>query len=228
MIDVGGQLEEDRRDIRNELATAPESEWQENAVRTIAHQPVTERQGALPEKRAYGSDFPFRNYGQLEGLSAIGEANRSVVSGAYGGFSNVWGAQIMPFSAATFDRWPIGSDEMRPHYKVALEEMTLTGEEDDLSTLFPLLIPARPLPVLADRTRNVLDRYNEKRAYIQSLGITLGRARLAMRSEDCTRCGLCMTGCPYGLIYSASHTFDRLRANARITYRNDVLADQTG
>ena len=212
VIDVGGELEEDRKDIRAELASGSESEWTENDVRTIAHQPVSEQQGALPEKRAYGSDFPFRNFGQLEGVSAIGEANRSVISGAYGGFSNVWGAQIMPFSAATFDRWPIGSDEMRPHYKVALEEMTLTGEDDDLSTLFPLLIPARPLPVLADRTRNVLERYEDKRAYLQSLGITVGRARLAMRSEDCTRCGLCMTGCPYGLIYSASHTFDRLRA----------------
>jgi choline dehydrogenase-like flavoprotein len=224
VIDVGGELEEARRDIRDELASDPESEWQENAIRTIAHQPVSDRQGALPEKRSYGSDFPFRNFGQLEGLSAIGEANRSVVSGAYGGFSNVWGAQIMPFSAATFDRWPIGSDEMRPHYEVALGEMTLTGEDDDLSTLFPLLIPARPLPKLADRTRNVLERYEERRAFIQSLGITIGRARLALRSEDCTRCGLCMTGCPYGLIYSASHTFDRLRADGRITYRNDVLA----
>ena len=224
VIDVGGELEGDRKDIRAQLASGPESEWQENAVRTIAHQPVSERQGALPEKRAYGSDFPFRNFGQLEGVSAIGKANRSVISGAYGGFSNVWGAQIMPFSAATFDRWPIGSDEMRPHYEVALKEMTLTGEDDDLSTLFPLLIPARPLPELADRTRDVLDRYERKRAYVQSLGITIGRARLALRSEDCTRCGLCMTGCPYGLIYSASHTFDRLRADNRVTYRNDVLA----
>ncbi len=152
------------------------------------------------------------------------DANRAVVSGAYGGFSNVWGAQIMPFSSATFERWPIGWREMVPHYRVALDEMALSGDEDDLSELFPLLVPARPLPPLAERTRQVLDRYDGRRARLQSLGITLGRARLAMRSEDCTRCGLCMTGCPYGLVYSASQTFDRLRAAGRITYRKGVLA----
>ena len=224
VLDIGGELEADRKEVRDALAAAPEAEWLESAVRTISHQPVSADKVALPEKRAYGSDFPFRDVGQLAGVQAIGKANRSVVSGAYGGFSNVWGAQIMPFSAATFDRWPIASEEMDPHYRFALDEMTLTGDEDDLSALFPLLISARPLPKLADRTRKVLDRYQSKRAYVQSLGITLGRARLAMRSEDCSKCGLCMTGCPYELIYSASHTFDRLRAMGRIKYRSGVMA----
>ena len=224
VVDVGGELEAERKSTRNLLATTPEADWVEDDVRAIAHQPVGTQPGVLPEKRSYGSDFPFRNFGQLEGVSAVGDANRSVVSGAYGGFSNVWGAQIMPFSAATFDRWPISREEMEPHYRVALNEMTLTGEEDDLSTLFPLLISARPLPELAARTVAVLHRYQSRRAYLQSLGITVGRARLAMRSELCTRCGLCMTGCPYGLIYSASHTFDRLRTEGRVTYRKDVLA----
>ena len=33
-----------------------------------------------------------------------------------------------------------------------------------------------------------------------------------------------MTGCPHQLIYSSSHTFDRLRAQKRISYRPDLLA----
>jgi ferredoxin len=147
-----------------------------------------------------------------------------VISGAYGGYSNVWGAQIMPFSAATFDTWPFRRDEMEAHYQVALDEMALTASEDDLSALFPLMTSARPLPRLAERTQHVLDRYDRSRSQLQSLGITMGRARLAMRSESCIRCGLCMTGCPYGLIYSASQTFDRLRSEDRITYRGGVLA----
>jgi len=224
ILDVGGELEEDRKQIRRSVALLPEVDWKANDIQAISLQPVAERTGALPEKRAFGSDFPFRDFGQLVGVRAVAEANRSVVSGAYGGFSNVWGAQIMPFSAATFDRWPIRSSEMESHYRVALTEMTLTGEVDDLSDLFPLLISARPLPKLADRTQRVLNRYDSNRAKIQSLGITLGRARLAVRSEGCTRCGLCMTGCPYQLIYSASQTFDRLRADSRVTYRNNVLA----
>ena len=113
---------------------------------------------------------------------------------------------------------------MEPHYRTALGEMTLAGEEDDLSELFPLMAPARPLPPSADRTERVLARYRARRALVRSHGITLGRARLAFRSDECTRCGLCMTGCPHQLIYSSSHTFDRLRTQKRISYRPDLLA----
>ena len=168
--------------------------------------------------------FPFVTSGQLEGVQAVGPANPSVVSGAYGGFSNIWGAQIMPFSKATFDRWPITSAEMESHYRIALSEMTLAGDEDDLSELFPLMVPARPLPPLADRSQRVLDRYQAQRAFVRSHGITVGRARLAFRADECTRCGLCMTGCPHDLIYSSAHTFDRLRSEGRITYRPNMLA----
>ena len=102
--------------------------------------------------------------------------------------------------------------------------MTLAGEEDDLAELFPLMAPARRLPPSADRTERILGRYQARRALVRSHGITLGRARLAFRSDECTRCGLCMTGCPHELIYSSSQTFDRLRTEKRINYRPDMLA----
>lgn len=40
------------------------------------------------------------------GVHAVGRANGWVISGAYGGFSNVWGAHVMPLSAAMFQEWP--------------------------------------------------------------------------------------------------------------------------
>lgn len=137
VLDVGGSLEADRRRIRDAMASTAEPEWPDEAIGTIAYQPVVERRKSLPQKWSYGSNFPFRDVGQLEGVRAIGGANRSVVSGAYGGFSNLWGAQIMPFSPATFDQWPFSRQELESHYRVALNEMTLTGDDDDLSTLFP-------------------------------------------------------------------------------------------
>ncbi len=224
VIDVGGLLEPDLRSTLHRLATTDEGRWSAADVERISRQPVPTRRGGLPEKRAYGSDFPFRDAGQLAGIEPHGLANPSLVSGAYGGFSNVWGAQIMPFSKQTFGGWPITWSEMEPHYRTALGEMDLAGEEDDLNELFPLMAPARSLPPSADRTERVLGRYRQRRALVRSHGITLGRARLAFRSDECTRCGLCMTGCPHQLIYSSSHTFDRLRAKKRIRYRPDILA----
>jgi ferredoxin len=224
VIDVGSTLEPDLRSTLDGLATTPEAAWPPADLERISRQPVPVPRGVLPQKRAYGSDYPFRDVGQLDGIEPVGPANPSVVSGAYGGFSNIWGAQIMPFSKQTFDRWPITSAEMEPHYHSALGEMTLAGEEDDFAELFPLMAPARRLPPPADRTERVLGRYRARRAFVRSHGITVGRARLAFRSDECTRCGLCMSGCPHELIYSSSHTFDRLRIRERISYRPDMLA----
>jgi choline dehydrogenase-like flavoprotein len=224
VIDVGATLEPDLQSTLQRVSTTSERSWSTSDVARIGLQPVSTPRGALPEKRSYGSDFPFRDVGQLGGIDPLGPANGSVVSGAYGGFSNVWGAQIMPFSRATFDGWPISMADMEPHYRVALGEMTLAGDDDDLAELFPLLVPARSLPPLAERTNRVLERYGTRRSLVQSHGITIGRARLAFKADECTRCGMCMTGCPYGLIYSSAHTFDRLRAEKRITYRPGQLA----
>ena len=224
VIDVGATLEPDLQSALRRVSTSPEQSWSPSDLMRIGQQPVVGQRGELPQKRTYGSDFPFRDAGQLGGIDPVGPANGQVVSGAYGGFSNVWGAQIMPFSRATFDRWPVSMADMEPHYRVALEQMTLAGDEDDLAELFPLMAPARSLPPLAERTDRVLERYEARRPLVQSHGITLGRARLAFKADECIRCGMCMTGCPYGLIYSSAHTFDRLRSENRISYRAGLLA----
>jgi ferredoxin len=176
----------------------------------------------------FGSDFPFRDYGQLDGVSASSDANPAVISGAYGGFSNAWGAQIMPFTKGTLRGWPFGWEEIASSYRQVLAEVPLAAEQDDLASLFPLLTEARDLPKMAQRCQLVLDRYARHRHALNGLGITVGKARLAFRADECVRCGLCMTGCPRFLIYSASTTFDRLREANRVEYRDGHLAVQVG
>jgi choline dehydrogenase-like flavoprotein len=228
VVDIGTQLEADQRRVVDAMTVNDRSQWSSSDVVAISRQPVGTYRGSLPEKRSYGSDFPFRNVGQLDGIHSDGRANRLVVSGAYGGFSNVWGAQTMPWSTPTFDKWPIKWSEIEPHYRSVLREVPLTGIDDDLSELFPLLVDAQDPPKLAGRSRMVLDRYGARRTAVRAQGITVGVARLAMNARSCVRCGLCMTGCPYSLVYSASHTFDCLRAAGRISYLPGLLAYRIG
>ena len=228
VVDIGTQLEADKRRIVDAMQAHDRGQWSNSDVAAISRQPVGTYRGSLPEKRSYGSDFPFRNVGQLDGVHSERRANRLVISSAYGGFSNVWGAQTMPWSRPTFDQWPVKWSEMEPHYRSVLHEVPLTGMDDDLSELFPLLVDAQQPPKLAERSRMVLDRYGARRTAIRARGITVGVARLALDAGSCVRCGLCMTGCPYGLIYSASHTFNRLRASGRISYLPGLLAYRIG
>ncbi|HLX87432.1 MAG TPA: GMC oxidoreductase, partial [Acidimicrobiales bacterium] len=160
---------------------------------------------------------------QLTGIRSEPHGNQAVVSGAYGGFSTVWGAQVMPFTPGVLARWPISSPALTRSYRAVLKHLPFAGVEDDLAGLFPLLVEPQALPPISPRSMLTLGNYERNRRRLQALGITMGRARLALDAGACVRCGLCMTGCPYSLVYSANTTMDALRQSGRITYRSGVL-----
>ena len=224
VIDIGLKLEVDREQLIKPLASSAPDEWDEQTIELISKQSVTSRNSGVPEKRIFGSDYPFRNVGQLGGLTAVDGANTSLISPAYGGFSNVWGSQIMPFTTAAFESWPVNAATMRCHYEAVLRQIPFAGEEDDLTAMFPLMRQPAPLPSMSPRSLNVLKAYEKHKSKLNYRGITIGKARLAFDAEKCIRCGMCLTGCPYGLIYSAAQTFDALRRASRVTFYSGFLA----
>lgn len=224
VIDIGLQLETDRQRFVSVMASSAPDEWEADVKEYVSKQPVASGARGVPEKLVFGSNYPFRNMGQLAGLTAVEDANSSVISSAYGGFSNVWGSQVMPFTEETFESWPVKASAMRPHYEAILNHIPFAGEEDDLAAVFPLLRSPGRLPPMAPRSRRVLRAYAKHRPRLNDRGITLGKARLAFKAGDCLRCGLCMTGCPYHLIYSAAQTFDELRRTGRIEFHGGLLA----
>ena len=224
ILDIGLQLEPDRQAAVETLSSSYPSAWDDRLVGRVSTRPIRSESGGLPQKRAYGSDFPFRDVGQLEGLVTSKGIGRTLISPAYGGFSTVWGAQIMPFTAASLENWPVSLSEMTPHYEAVLARIPYAGVEDDLASLFPLMGSPRPLPQLSPRTSRVLDAYGRQRRHLNAMGITMGHARLALSSTSCIRTGLCMTGCPYSLIFSASQTIDELRRDRSVTYHAGLLA----
>ena len=224
VIDVGLRLESERQMALDLLSTVAPDRWRPDELRLVSTEPLMPDVQGLPQKRSYGSDFPFRDVGQMASVRTGNDVQRSMISAAYGGFSNVWGAQLMPYTNATFDAWPIDGADMGRHYRAVLDHVPLAGEGDDLARLFPLIGSPRPLPALSQRSVRVLDAYDRHRTALNRLGITVGKARLAFEPSRCARCGLCMTGCPYGLIYSASQTFDQLRRWGRVIYHAGLLA----
>lgn len=223
ILDLGVRLEPERQKVVDRLSSSDAVGWDDGLVGTISEQPVRAG-GGLPEKRTYGSSFPFRDIGQMEGVTTAGRVSRSLISAAYGGFSNVWGAQVMPFAKAVFDDWPVGWSQIEGHYRAVLDHLPFAADRDDLEAMFPLLGEPAPLPRLSVRSERVLDAYAKHRASLNRLGLTIGKARLAFQAGSCVRCGLCMTGCPYSLIYSSAQTFDQLRRNGRVTYHGGLLA----
>jgi choline dehydrogenase-like flavoprotein len=224
VIDIGVRLDAEDQQLVERLASSEPAQWEPALLERVSAQPVSSGLRGVPEKRTYGSDYPFRNVGQLDGLTADEDATTSLISAAYGGYSNVWGSQLMPFTTSAFNSWPFGASAMSTHYKAVLNEIPYAAEVDDLAEKFPLMQRADPLPPLSDRSRRVLDAYHRHRSALKARGITMGKARLAFRAQDCVRCRLCMTGCPYGLIYSASQTFDALQRSGRVRLHHGLMA----
>jgi ferredoxin len=223
VIDIGEQLDDSAIAALDRMAKLAPSHWEAHDRALVTAQPARLAGSALPQKRAYGSNHMFIDRGQQRGLSVPEGGNSAAVSGALGGFSTVWGAQIMPFSRSTFVRWPFGWDEIEQHYRAVLREVPLAGEEDDYASDFPLLDARSPLPPVTGRTADVLKRHQRHRDALNRKGVIVGKARLAFAANRCVRCGMCMTGCPYSLIYSASHTIDRFTASGRIKHISRVL-----
>jgi ferredoxin len=223
VIDVGLQLETERQQLVDALASSDPGNWDEGVVDIVSQRPVDSKTRGVPEKRVYGSDYPFRNVGQLDGVTSATDATASLISAAYGGFGTVWGSQLMPFTPSAFESWPFSAAAIRPHYEAILDQIPFSGEQDDLASSFPLMGQPAPLPQLSPRSRRVLDAHERHRSALHGRGITIGKARLAFDAAKCVRCGLCMTGCPYGLVYSAAQTFDALRRSGRVTYHSGLL-----
>jgi choline dehydrogenase-like flavoprotein len=228
VIDVGGRLEDENDAARLRMSKSGPSDWANGDLRTVSQTAVASKRHRLPEKRVFGSDFPFRDFGQLEGVSVEGDLNSHVVSGAYGGFSNTWGAQTMVFSDATFDDWPFPRSALEQDYRAILNTIPYSAEEDDLAEYFPLWGPADALPPLGEGPDRILRAYERNRIRVRRNGVLVGKARLAMRGAECVSCGLCMTGCPYSLVYSASHTFDDLVRSGRVDYVGGYVAQTLG
>jgi choline dehydrogenase-like flavoprotein len=223
VVDIGERLADDTAAAVDRMSALQPAQWAHADRELITVQPAELAGARLPEKRAYGSNHMFVDRGQQRGLAMPDRGNHKAVSGALGGFSTVWGAQIMPFSRATFGRWPFGWDEIEPHYRAVLAEVPLAGEDDDYAEDFPLLSARGRLPPLSARTAAVLDRYGRHRDAVRAAGIVVGKARLAFAPNSCQRCGLCMTGCPYSLIYSARQTIDRFVTRGRVRHVSRVL-----
>ena len=198
MLDAGLDLESDRKAQVAALRSVPHDRWSAESLRFL-HDGVSVEAGGIPLKMAYGSSFPYREPVDLP-LSAEGAEGKP--SYARGGFSNVWGASMLPFRSEDIAGWPITAADLEPHYRAVLE-----------------LIPNSELKASAQAGALLRDLGSAKTAF------QFSPSRLAV-DPKCVRCGLCLYGCPYGYIYNSADTLSALRADRNFTYRPGVVVQR--
>ena len=217
MLDGGRRLDAPARERRDGLAAKDPDTWTAADVQSWQAPQFDTPPGQV---RRFGSDFAM-----VPGAETLVSPERIGLraSHATGGLSNLWGSAVLPNRAEDIADWPIGMDDLSPHYRSVAEFLPISGRVDALQTLFPALSMQEraPLPP-SPQAERLLAHLDRRKTRLTELGAHAGAARLAV-GTGCRYCGQCLHGCPWGLIYASGQTLDTLRHHSAFQYRTGLV-----
>ncbi len=217
MLDVGLTLEPEREEIKSRLAAAKPEEWSKEDLDVFVEDPFTDELDGF-YKAVVGSDYVYRLDGQLE-LQAKGVP--LAPTHARGGFSNVWGATLLPYREDDLAGWDLGLDRLAPHYETVLNSLPVAAHDDELVSRYPLYTSTYHPHPLGRQASDLLRDFRRDTVSLEQQRVHFGASRLALRAgpEECISCGYCLYGCPYDFIWSADQTVAELERNELFEYR---------
>jgi choline dehydrogenase-like flavoprotein len=214
MLDGGKVMEPEAEARRIELASTDPTGW---GTRERDDWMAPQYQAAPGQIRRYGSDFAMEpgteTFADLPGWMGLRSSRAS------GGLSNLWGAAVLPYAPADLAGWPVTMKDLAPHYRAVAEFLPVASVQDNLDALLPALpMQGRSGIAPSIQARELLNRISARQADLAAMGVYAGQARQAV-DAGCHRCGLCLHGCPFGLIWSARHTLAKLRGHPGFSHR---------
>jgi choline dehydrogenase-like flavoprotein len=230
MLDAGLDLEPERRAALHELQRTEFEAWPAKALDRLKG-PAPGALGGVPLKNVYGSDYPYREVERLTPFANQGSATRPTL--ARGGFSSVWGAAILPYLADDLGGdWPIGVEDLAPHYRAVASLLDPSAVVDDLARRLPLYLEGPEALEPSQQARELMADIDRNREPLRAAGFHCGYARLAVRSRPkgeqpgCVYCGLCLDGCPHELIYNSTTTITQLMQRPNFHYLPDLVVQR--
>ena len=222
ILDVGKTLEPERQEILARLSNQAPGQWNAEDLASLQGGDQKTRQGKIHSKFIYGSAYP---YGDTAAEPVVANLARTPFnySMAYGGFSNAWGASLLPAHEKDITDWPLALNDLEPHYRAVLDFMPSTAVEDELENLLPRHTSRdRPLRSSRQAAAFLRDLQHQQRR-LEDRRIYFGKSRMAVAvsqgaKRECTYCGLCLYGCPYSLIYSTTQMLDDLIREGKVRY----------
>ena len=157
---------------------------------------------------------PKSHFGETLAKLEVEDRRRLWKSEHRGGLTNIWGGGMFPFTDRELAAWPIGADDLDPHYQHIAEQVGVCGERDRLSAYFGRDYINRPPLETSPVIHKLIDTANATRLPGgHDYDIAGGSSRLALetrpgRADRCTYLGECMLGCPRGAIWSAATALD--------------------
>jgi choline dehydrogenase-like flavoprotein len=216
LIDGGRRLAPATEALRARLAAAAgPADWDAAAARAWAAPPPGVAAGGIARHAAAAALMA-----EAETLAAPAPWFGLRASQAAGGLSLVWGAAVLPWAAADLAGWPVGPEALAPHYRAVAGFLPVAGRQDQLAALFPDLPMAGRVPLMpGPQGAALLAALDRAAPRLRAQGLVHGMARQAVEAEACRGCGLCLRGCPWGLVASTLPLLERLRADPGVSYQ---------
>ena len=222
MLDTGYKLEKNLKSEAKKLYKLDYKEWPKKVLDARSNQYYK----GIPLKQLFGSSFIYKisKPYKYEFKKEIGIRP----SFAKGGFSNIWGAAVMPCYKKDILDWPISFKKLTPYYKEVVKLFDISGQKDNLSKYFPIFKKKLTTLNLSEQGNAIYKFLKKNEKKLKKKGFFFGRSRLAFNKKNyghkdgCIYCGLCLTGCPKKIIYSSISTLQNLNANKNFKYLSGI------
>jgi choline dehydrogenase-like flavoprotein len=233
IVDVGETLDARRSAIIAKLRGVAPEDWPEDDF-SLIRQNDTVGGKDLPKKVHFGSDYIYARDRPFARQATMVEGRAPYPTFAKGGFSNIWGAAMLPTDACDMTDWPVSRAEMDPYFRQVVALVPLCGGTGTLAEAFPSykdsLGELDPGPqgkvLLADLARA------EPR--LRASRTLYGKARLAIHTVPadgalpCSGCGHCFSGCVRGSIFATTPMLEALHRHHGVIYRSGLFVETVG
>lgn len=231
VVDVGRDLPKSKQDIVSRMSIKTPTEWTPEDFSLISRLDERKSDEPINLKASYGSHYSYNESDDL--LDIDWQATDPFkYSFAKGGLTNVWGSALLPHSSHDIHDWPISVDDLEPHYRAVMNFVPSTAISDGLVDILPTYSDQNNALEPSRQGASFLSQLGKNKKALNARGIRFGRSRLAIQAKSPTKemgcyfCGLCLSGCPYGLIYSSKHTLNELRRDDQIDYYDDHFVEK--
>ena len=137
------------------------------------------------------------------------------ISAVPGGLSTVWGSNIQVLGPNDLKAWGQAADDMPAAYTEVLSHIPHVGRDDQLSDRFPWPVPFAGTQPVSSRLSVSLARRGTPESGASLIG--LARNASAPVGRGCIACGVCLDGCPEGVVFDAEHSIVPLIATHQLT-----------
>jgi len=232
ILDVGETLDRRRQAAVDRMHSLQPEQWPAADFELIDENP-TFGQGVLPKKLHFGSDYIYAEDRPFSRLATLSEGRVPYPTFAKGGFSNIWGACVLPPDACDISDWPVTRSEMESYFRKAAELLPLCGGEGTLSRAFPAYKERLGNLDIGPQGEALLKDLRQADSRLQEQQTLYGKARLAVHTEGtggdvlpCNGCGHCFVGCVRNSIYSTRPQIEAFVRSGGAKYCPHIFVDR--